>query len=331
MKFDDKILIQYLDNKLPDEKNQEVDDWCNQSPENKKYLKDIYNLQRINNISDAYIKADAHSSFKRFNEKINQREVANIKKVTFLQIIKKYGPPLAAFIAGIIITSGIIFFNIKEHLSNTFMAHTDGSQRSELILPDGTKVWLNAKTDIEYKHSYWGTNRELKLNGEAYLEVQHNENKPFIVTTKKTHVTVLGTKFNVRSKEGEDETITTLLEGSVAVKNTTSDNAHIIHPGQSIITNNNNGDSEIFAYNKPLNILLWRCGNLDFENASLIEIMETLEQHFNIGFKFKNKQLEQETYTCSFSTNDKIEYILNILTLTEKFKYTLSDNTVHIY
>ena len=90
-------------------------------------------------------------------------------------------------------------------------------QRANLTLADGTNVWLNARSEMRYPAVFTGNKREITLDGEAYFEVTHNEDKPFVVQTNKCNVEVLGTKFNVEAYSDSEDFCTSLMEGSVRV------------------------------------------------------------------------------------------------------------------
>lgn len=333
MELDYKTLTKYIDNSLSTEETQKVEEWYNKSEEHKQKMQDFYTVYKLEKASYAYEKADENVSFERIKSKItlHKDNTSPLSPTRFIPIFRKIATPLAAFFTGIVLTASILLFLMRDNINATYIASTDDNQRSEITLPDGTKVWLNATTQVKYTESFWNKKRILALDGEAYLEVKPNKKKPFIVSAQDVDVKVLGTKFNVRSRESEAEVITTLLEGSVQVKSSKVEDSTILKPGQSIIINAKDGSSELFTYSKPHNILLWRTGELTFDKSTLQEIAQTLEQHFNIHFQFENDKLKEEIYTCSFSTNDNIDYILNILTLTEKFKYRVIDNKVILY
>ena len=88
---------------------------------------------------------------------------------------------------------------------------TAAGQRAQTVLPDGSKVWLNASSKIVYHNSLWSSDRQIDLSGEAYFEVSHDKHAPFIVNSKQIKTCVLGTKFNVRARQDENRVVTTLL------------------------------------------------------------------------------------------------------------------------
>ena len=81
---------------------------------------------------------------------------------------------------------------------------TAAGQRAQTVLPDGSRVWLNASSKLVYHNSFWSSDRQIDLSGEAYFEVSHDKHAPFIVNSKQIKTCVLGTKFNVRAREEEN-------------------------------------------------------------------------------------------------------------------------------
>ena len=220
MELDYKTLTKYIDNSLSTEETQKVEEWYNKSEEHKQKMQDFYTVYKLEKASYAYEKADENVSFERIKSKItlHKDNTSPLSPTRFIPIFRKIATPLAAFFTGIVLTASILLFLMRDNINATYIASTDDNQRSEITLPDGTKVWLNATTQVKYTESFWNKKRILALDGEAYLEVKPNKKKPFIVSAQDVDVKVLGTKFNVRSRESEAEVITTLLEGSVQVK-----------------------------------------------------------------------------------------------------------------
>jgi len=144
-----------------------------------------------------------------------------------------------------------------------------GSQY-QLILADGSKVWINSASSLRYPTAFSSKTREVYLDGEAYFEVAHNANSPFKVKTAKAEVQVLGTHFNVNAYPDEATCKTTLLEGSVKVKTPTGD--QIIKPGQQDVASSDG--SQIVDSNVDLEEeVAWKDGLFFFKDAGIQEIM----------------------------------------------------------
>ena len=199
------------------------------------------------------------------------------------------------------------------------------------VLPDGSKVWLNASTQLAYKSSLWSRERQVNLTGEAYFEVARDEHAPFIVNSKNIKTQVLGTKFNVRARAAEEKVVATLLKGSIRVDLPRENNeGFILKPGQILNVNTSTLQAELTESSSPRDVLLWIQGKLAFEQATCLEMTRCLEQHFDVHFYFKDEQLKKERFTCEFRTDDNIEDILSVLSLTKRFQYKIDGNKIYL-
>lgn len=150
-----------------------------------------------------------------------------------------------------------------------------------LTLPDGTKVWLNAATSLQYPSSFTGKDRTVELNGEAYFEVAADSEKPFRVISGHQSLDVLGTHFNINSYEEEDAVRTTLLQGSVRLTNTLQKASRVLQPGQQ---------AAMFRDNKPMRItnadieevMAWKEGYFIWNKESIESIMRKLSRWYDI-------------------------------------------------
>ncbi len=179
-----------------------------------------------------------------------------------------------------------------------------------LTLSDGTKVRLNADTKLHYPVEFLSNKRDVYLNGEAYFEVVHNEQAPFIVHSHDSEVEVLGTSFNVSAYHDQEFIATTLVEGSVQINNL--GNTELLNPGyQSIIIR---GKNEI-TINKVDTYLYtsWVDGIYEFENVELEYIMTQLSRSYDVDFFFTEKQYKHIRFTGAFEKENSVEYALKMI------------------
>lgn len=181
----------------------------------------------------------------------------------------------------------------------------------KLLLPDGTKIWLNAATTISYPTRFTGQERRIKLSGEAYLEVAKDPQHPFIVETDKQTVKVLGTHFNVNTYS-TDRTITTLEEGAVRVSSLQGTKQSVLlKPGEQSINTNilavESADLE--------SALAWKNGLLFFKDAPLTTVLEEVARWYDIDIEYRVKP-SQELFSGSVARNANLSAILRILKLT---------------
>ncbi len=171
---------------------------------------------------------------------------------------------------------------------------TPKGRQFQMVLPDGSKVWLNAASSIRYPIVFTGAERLVEITGEAYFEVAHNAAKPFKVkVNEQTEIEVLGTHFNVNSYQNEETINTTLLEGAVRLK---SANDKIeLRPGQQA-KSTNTGNIKVLNSVNTDKVVAWKNGVFDFEDASLQEVMRQLERWYDIEVVYQGNIPKQEFY-----------------------------------
>jgi len=199
--------------------------------------------------------------------------------------------------------------NVSQVLYNTITTPNGGQY--QLVLADGTKVWLNAASSLKFPTQFNGNDRTVELTGEAYFEVAKNKAKPFNVKTATQTVQVLGTHFNINSYSNEMAVKTTLLEGSVKVLSTAGN--VLISPGQQAVLSNNN---ELLV-NKNADVdevIAWKNGMFQFDEADIQTIMRQVARWYDIDVEFKGP-IPNYTYHGKISRNSNASQVLKILGL----------------
>lgn len=198
-------------------------------------------------------------------------------------------------------------------------------QKASLVLPDGTKVWLNSKSKLTCTPNFNIKNRELNLTGEAYFEVAHNKDMPFFVKCKDMSVEAIGTAFVVKAYD-EDETISSVLvNGKVRVG--TLEGQTILSPNERIEYDKNTHKTEIKHVTNASDFTGWRSNELRFENESLKEIAKCIERTYNVKIVFGARDIENQRFTGTIN-NSSLESMLNILGLTSSLKFRIEDQQV---
>ena len=195
----------------------------------------------------------------------------------------------------------------------------------QVILPDGSKVWLNSISSLKFPVSFSSLNeRRVELTGEAYFEVAHNKSLPFRVVTDKQVVEVLGTHFDINAYPDELHTRTTLLQGSVKV--TGEKNAAILKPGQQAELAGNINVSEANIDE----VVAWKNGYFRFEDKKLEDIMRIISRWYDIKVVFLDESIKNETYGAFSTRFDNISALLNIMEQTGDAKFSIEGSTVRI-
>jgi len=182
----------------------------------------------------------------------------------------------------------------------------------QLILPDGTKVYLNAASTLSYPTAFQDKERLVELNGEAYFEVAKNKLLPFRVKSGQQTVEVLGTHFNVNAYADEGAIRTTLLEG--AVKISAGMITQVIKPGQQAILNKNTADKIVITEVNTDKVIAWKNGVFSFENEDLKSVMRQISRWYNVEVIYTGVSSD-EKYYGEISKNSKLGEVFEILEL----------------
>ncbi len=196
--------------------------------------------------------------------------------------------------------------NSKEIVYNTLSTPSGGQY--QLILPDGTKVWLDASSSIRFPTAFQGKERNVTLTGEAYFEVAKNADMPFKITVKDMAVEVLGTHFNVMAYEDESSMNTTLLEGSVKI--TKAGVNKMLVPGQQSVINNT---GEINIINADIEeVMAWKNGLFQFNAFDIKKVMRQISRWYDVEVVYEN-EIPSRHFTGMISRSNDISQVLKIL------------------
>lgn len=192
-------------------------------------------------------------------------------------------------------------------------------QRTNIILPDGSNVWLNARTTLQYPVTFNKKQRIVSLKGEAFFDIAKNQKIPFVVQTDKYDIEVLGTQFNVNAYPNRNIFETTLMKGHVRVSSQESpEQTIILSPGHKVYATN--GKLKIDKVN-DFNPYRWKEGLICFKNELFQTIMEKFEQYYDIRIIINNSDVLKYSYTGKFRQSDGIDYALRVLQRDIHFKY----------
>ncbi|HTI92627.1 MAG TPA: FecR family protein [Puia sp.] len=193
----------------------------------------------------------------------------------------------------------------------------------EVILPDSTKVWLNAASSLTYPTAFTGTTREVQLKGEAYFEVAGDKNKPFRVVVDHLQVNVLGTHFNVMAYEDEGAIKTTLLEGSVKV--TEGGASHLLKPGQEGRLDRSSGAFKISAVDAN-EAVAWKNGVFQFGGANIEAVMRAVVRWYDVDVEYQGRPTEHFRGTISRGVN--ASEVFKMLELTGAVHFTVDEKKI---
>jgi transmembrane sensor len=230
---------------------------------------------------------------------------------------------------------------------------TRAGSKSKIQLPDGTQVWLNADSKLEYNENFNVKLREVKLSGEAFFDVVKNKDKPFIIHTSQMDVKVLGTAFNVRSYPDEATTETALLRGAVEISlHSNPEKKYYLKPNDKLVLNNNitavadsttanapdNAEKQLVKLKKvhldqnenDITETMWVKNKLAFENEPLEKILAETERWYNVDIELKNEKAKEFRFTSVFE-NKPLTEVLEALCLAAHLHYQVKGSIVTIW
>lgn len=199
---------------------------------------------------------------------------------------------------------------------------TPRGRKFQLVLPDGTKVWLNAASSLRYPTAFTGTERRVEMTGEAYFDVAHDAKHPFFVSIQgKTDVQALGTEFNIHAYADEQHIQATLLEGSVRVRN--GSGSRVLTPGQQARIEQSNGAMTIVQPDLE-QVVAWKSGFFIFQGAPLREVMRQLARWYDIDVIYEGNVPDQ-IFEGELPQSLQLSQVIRILTKVN-IKFRIEEN-----
>jgi ferric-dicitrate binding protein FerR (iron transport regulator) len=212
--------------------------------------------------------------------------------------------------------------NSSEIVYNTITTPVGG--KYSVVLPDGSKVWLNSKSSLRFPTSFTGPERKVQMTGEVYFEIARNPKQPFKVLSRGTQISVLGTHFNVMAYEDETEEKTTLLEGSIHLSS--GKFSKLLKPGQQAAV-----DASGIQVNQHVDlqeIMAWRNNLFIFKDMEIKEIARQISRWYDVQVVFKSTT-SKIPYTGTISKDVELSELLSMLQFTG-LKYELNNRLLTI-
>lgn len=211
--------------------------------------------------------------------------------------------------------SGLQYTEIESEAHQVPVYHTLATPRGgeyHMVLSDGSKVWLNAESKLTFPARFDDSNRLVRLEGEAYFEVAHDQNRPFVVSTGAVEVGVLGTSFNVTAYPGESQVQTTLVSGKVKVSVSKTDKPVILAPGEQ--AGYTSGDNELSVRAVDVSVYTaWKDGMLIFDNETLESMMKRLARWYDFEVTYERESLKTYHFSGSLKKYDSEDEILSLI------------------
>jgi len=220
--------------------------------------------------------------------------------------------------------NGSLAYDASQAADVTFnTVTTPRGRKFQLLLPDGSSVWLNAASSLRFPTAFNGANRTVEITGEAYFEVAHNPRRPFIVKVgENAAVEVLGTHFNINAYADESSINTTLLEGAVKVR--AFSQSHTLHPGQQARIFNSGRAVKVLNSVDLSQVIAWKNGLFNFQGAGLEAVMRQLARWYDLEVVYEGK-VPQLEFGGELPTTLNLSQVVKILSKVE-VKFRIEEN-----
>lgn len=323
--IDEEVLVAFLKGELDAAQAAAVEAWYDRSAANRRMLGQVYYILYVSDRINDAAGIDVERSLRQFKRRMHAGRRISLRR-SAVRIAA------AAVIAAVLLAGGLTTVLLSKRLAQPVTVVTQLGERSQVVLPDGTKVWLNSSSSVEYVTPFFSRQRRVKMEGEAYFEVEHDRRAPFVVSTNGLDIEVLGTRFNIRNDDNEHRVTTVLLEGAVKAYASGREQASVrLHPAQQLVFDTRTHAMRLTDCPSAERSINWIDGRFCFEHDTFGEIVAELKRYYNVDIRFMDNRLRDMRFSGNFRVEDGIYHIMSVLQLTYKFNYRIAGNDIELY
>ena len=329
------LLLKYISGQTCKAESDFVEEWVNESERNKKYLAQMMNLWIFQNMPDEQASDQEVSDIWREIKKKESNKGYSIPKKTFWAVA-------ASLFILLTLGLGFLFRNNNSFVTPRYVSknqqpnkylYTEKGVKAKLTLPDSSIVWLNSDSKLYYPDEFKNDIREITLCGEAYFEVKHEPERPMIVNTNKGFkLEVLGTTFNLKSYDNDNQAQTTLYSGSInIIVDDVSGGQPTITKMQpnDVITIYENRTSKNIHLPDPTVCSAWKDGKIIFDNLPMDEAIKIMERWHGIEFEVKDPKILKQKITANFDS-ESIVRVMDLIRMTSFIDYKIDGKKVYL-
>jgi ferric-dicitrate binding protein FerR (iron transport regulator) len=315
------VLLRYINNEATDEDMLIIREWLDEDPSHITYLQELRLGNELTKSALQNKDFNTNKAYSKFQQKISGNSQKTILKRIYIS---------AASVAALLILFLGIYSILKTNspVPEKIQYTAQEDSISKIILPDSSSVFLNSGSTLTYDNTFNNDIRKIALSGEAFFSVQPDSTKPFLVNIENVNIRVLGTSFSVSHDTIAKEILVTVKTGKVTInyldtslllKKTEQATVNIMQETiskQPLKTNNSDA---------------WVTGILKFENAPLIQVIESINKHFKYNISIASGELKQKNVYATFNKKDGVELILRTLALGLSAQYEKNNGEYVLY
>ncbi|MEM9820415.1 MAG: FecR domain-containing protein [Bacteroidota bacterium] len=314
-----KQIARFLAGEMMPKERESFKDWLGEDPLNQKLFEESQQIWTLTQTPpEEDLPLDLDQSWQRIETNLPEKEAESIQQISVKSPwnIRRLSQIAAVFLIGI---AALLWWQQPLVIEETLSIHTQAGEKKEWQLPDGSKVWLNENTRIEYAASFQP--RTLKLEGEAFFEVVRKETLDFVIESGNTQTSVLGTSFNLRAYPEEERVELLVNSGKVAFGNIEKTGEALVLEKGSVGVFDRPSQTLQRLATKDANAMAWKTEILEFENTPLTTVVPILERYFgteiqasnpnimncHLTGKYTQPNMEQMLMVLSFNLNLEVE------------------------
>lgn len=328
--IDEKLLMQFLLGEASSDEMKLITDWLQESDDNKKQLDELETVWiESGKLIFSPVAVDIKGAWNKMSVRVDNFEQNSQKQkgkvLSINQKILRIAYSAAAMLA---IAFGIFKFVIQPDMPINQMAYTSSETIFEGVLPDGSDITLNLNSKISYPEKFDKKARRVKLEGEAFFEVEHNPKQPFIINAGDANIKVLGTSFNVNAIKGKDVevSVTTGRVQLFKVDSISGDTASVIlKAGQKGVLYKSASKPEKLDEQVEPDEMFWMNRTLMFKQSKLHKVIQLLEKYYNVDINVSNQAVLNCSYSATF-TNANIDDIIEMIAVTFNFELEIENS-----
>lgn len=333
--MDDALLLRFLTHTCTPADTRRISNWL---AAGKAHAEWLFEMERIWSLKKEFYYSDEkeiEKAYLRFRNGLasSQKKRACVpdtgnkakRRLRIFRLLYGYAVALV-----LLISIGLSAYHAFKPAAPSFRTvEVPRGQRSSILLPDGSRVWLNSESRFTYPSEFSKECRQVRLTGEAFFEVASNKEWPFIIQSPQLSVKVLGTQFNMQAYPGESQVIT-LAEGMIEVATHSQGKKTELKPNEQITYTRETGMRLMRQVETGL-VKSWTKGEIVFVDKTLEEIVPVLERRYDISIQLSDTALAKEVFTCHFKESASIRQILGLLQATGKTDYAFAGNRIQLF
>lgn len=332
------LIVKLMDSGLNGSEAAVLSSWISSSRTNKETFNRYIDIFLSSGTLMKRPRFDARKAFDDFEKIITP---AN-NQPTRIPVLKRMGrcPYWRAVSAGVAacLVFALAFFSfnlgkksVVDKLAD-FRLNVPQSSKIQMVLPDHTQVWLNSASTLSYSKTFGLEDRNVEIDGEAYLEVSHNSELPFTISSGDLSVKVLGTKFNFKNVKNQRQACVAVLDGRIEITLNGDNRKYVLKPNQKLIFDKVSRQVKMMNSNMVHKHSAWKDGFLYYDEQSLGDIVNDLQRCYNVKISIRDTSLASRKFYCGFNVTDmSVSQILDLLCETNKLHYTKKQEIYYLY